>query len=170
MLSGLYDTATLIIFHLLGAKRGDFCFHKDGTRGTVDDNFSQPPVNRNCDPRISCGLGVTSTDECVANAPTMDDIIVRLNKIKLMQSLVCISFKLQYESFWYAYLFKVFDSHFFLKWGIVVIDNTFNKILCFTIWFTESIKVSIFLRRWNHFQEFRQIYSNNKIDHKDTRI
>ena len=82
MLSGLYDMGALI-FYYLGAKRGDFCFHKDGTRGTVDDNFSQPPVNRNCDPRISCGLGVTSTEECVANAPTMDDIIVRLTKIKL---------------------------------------------------------------------------------------
>ena len=106
MLPGLYDMAAIIIFYVLGAKRGDFCFHKDGTRGTVDDNFSQPPVNRNCDPRISCGLGVTSTEECVANAPTMDRIIVRLTKIKLMQNLVCICFKLQYNSFWYACFLK----------------------------------------------------------------
>ena len=107
MLSRRYDMAALIIFYFLGAKRGDFCFHKDGTRGTVDDNFSQPPVNRNCDPRISCGLGVTSTEECVANAPTMEDIIVRLTEIKPMQNLVCISFKLQYESFWYACVLNI---------------------------------------------------------------
>ena len=107
MLSRRYDMAALIIFYFLGAKRGDFCFHKDGTRGTVDDNFSQPPVNRNCDPRISCGLGVTSTEECVANAPKMEDIIVRLTEIKPMQNLVCISFKLQYESFWYACVLNI---------------------------------------------------------------
>ena len=88
-------------------------------------------MNRNCDPRISCDLEVTSTEECVANAPTMEDIIVRLTKIKLMHNLVCISFKLQYESFWYAHLFKIFDSYCFHKWGIVVLDNTFNKILIF---------------------------------------
>ena len=99
MLSGLHYMAAHIIFYFLGATRGDFCFHKDGTRGTVDDNFSQPPVNRNCDPRISCGLGVTSTEECVANAPTMKDIIVRLTEIKLLQNFVWISFKLQYKSF-----------------------------------------------------------------------
>lgn len=57
-----------------GAKRGDFCFHKDGTRGTVDDNYSQVPVNRNCDPRITCGLGVSSLAQCNADAPTMKNI------------------------------------------------------------------------------------------------
>ena len=72
-----YVTVFTITF-ILGAKRGDFCFHKDGTRGTVDDNYSQPPVNRNCDPRITCGLGVSSRKECIADAPTMKDLVVRL--------------------------------------------------------------------------------------------
>ena len=104
--------AALTMFYLLGAKRGDFCFHKDGTRGTVDDNFSQPPLNRTCDPRINCGLGVTSTEECVVDAPTMKDIIVRLTEIKLMQSLVCTSFKLQYKSFCYACVLKYLIATF----------------------------------------------------------
>ena len=77
--------------YILGAKRGDFCFHKDGTVGTVDDNYSQPPVNRNCDPRITCGLGVSSREECIKDAPSMKDLVVRLNECKIREKLGCLS-------------------------------------------------------------------------------
>ncbi|KAI8804661.1 hypothetical protein BJ742DRAFT_713127 [Cladochytrium replicatum] len=38
-----------------GAKAGAFCFNSAGG-GTVDDNIFGPPINRNCDPRVSCDL------------------------------------------------------------------------------------------------------------------
>ena len=82
----IYDFSVTIFtkIYILGAKRGDFCFHKDGTRGTVDDNYSQVPVNRNCDPRITCGLGVSSLAQCNADAPTMKNIAVRITLLYLM--------------------------------------------------------------------------------------
>ena len=56
-----------------GTKRGDFCFHADKV-GDVDDHIRAVPINVNCDPRITCGLSVSSN--CIKQ-PGMKDITVR---------------------------------------------------------------------------------------------
>ena len=47
-------------------------------------------MNRDCDPRISCGLGVTSTELCEADAPSMKTLKVRLIESKIRKRLGCI--------------------------------------------------------------------------------
>lgn len=40
-----------------GTTKGKFCFHKDRV-GYIDDNIAQVPINRDCDPRITCQLSI----------------------------------------------------------------------------------------------------------------
>ena len=58
-----------------GATRGDFCFFLNGTRGDVDSNIRDVPVNVECDPRVTCEQSVKQ-DQCRDEYPTMNLISV----------------------------------------------------------------------------------------------
>ena len=58
-----------------GATRGDFCFFLNGTRGDVDSNIRDVPVNVECDPRVTCEQSVKQ-DQCRDESPTMNLILV----------------------------------------------------------------------------------------------
>ena len=58
-----------------GAARGDFCFFLNGTRGDVDSNIRDVPVNVECDPRVTCEQSVKQ-DQCRDEYPTMNFISV----------------------------------------------------------------------------------------------
>ena len=68
--------------YVTGAKRGNFCFFLNGTRGDVDSNIRDVPVNVECDPRITCSQSF-QRGQCFKDAPTMSLIRVRHNFILL---------------------------------------------------------------------------------------
>ena len=78
LLQNFYLWWFLVVFskYITGAKRGDFCFFLNGTRGDVDSNIRNVPVNVECDPRITCSQSF-QRDQCFKDAPTMSLIRVR---------------------------------------------------------------------------------------------